>query len=436
MLGSITSQVAALLRQTMPKRAPELSAYQVRRLKRPGLHAVGGVAGLHLQVRHENARSWILRIKVGDLRRDLGLGRYPDVSLEQARARAREARQQLWAGIDPVAARKEALDALKAAQAKRLTFDQAALQCWRIRSKEFRNQKHAKQWLSTLKLYATPVIGSLPVDQIELPHVVRILEPHWLTKTESMSRLRGRIETVLEWARVAGYRDGIDNPAAWRTLKHVLPKPSKVHKVVHMPALPWPDLPAFMAELGQRDGIAARALEFAILTATRSGEVRHATWDEFDLDAKLWTLPGERMKAERTHRVPLSKQTVTLLMALPRREESPYVFAAARGGPLSDMALSQVCRRMQVKAVPHGFRSTFKDWCRSSTAYPDEVSELALAHVSDDKTRAAYARDELLPKRTRLMRDWAKYCKTEPRSGELVPIRRSKRGASKHLRAR
>ena len=203
-----------------------------------------------------------------------------------------------------------------------------------------------------------------------------------------------------------------------------------------MPALPWPDLPAFMAELGKRDGIAARALEFAILTATRSGEVRHATWDEFDLDAKLWTLPGERMKAELTHRVPLSKQTVTLLMALPRREDSPYVFAAARGGPLSDMALSQVCRRMQVKAVPHGFRSTFKDWCRSSTAYPDEVSELALAHVSDDQTRAAYARDELLPKRTRLMRDWAKYCKTEPRSGELVPIRRSKHGASKHSRAR
>lgn len=399
----------------VPKKAKELSAYQVKRFKDAGLYAVGGVAGLHLQITDRGARSWILRVVIGARRRDLGLGGYPDTTLEQAREKAREMRHQIWQGIDPLAARKAAQDALRAAEAKRLTFDQAALQCWRARSQEFKNGKHAKQWLSTLELYATPVLGNLPVDQIELPHVVKVVEPIWTTKTETASRLRGRIETVLEWAKASGYRNGGENPAKWETLKHVLPTPSKVRKIKHYAALPWQEMGAFMADLRKREGMGARALEFAILTAARSGEVRGGTWDEIDFKAKVWTVPAERMKAGKQHRVPLSEPAVKLLKALPRFEGSPYIFPAARGGMLSDMSISAVTRRMGLDVVPHGFRSSFKDWCRTSTAYPDEVSELALAHVNSDATRAAYARDELLQQRQKLMADWAKYCGTVAR---------------------
>lgn len=405
----------------MPKKARELSAYQVRRLsKRPGKHAVGGVAGLLLEVKSTLTASWTFRVVIGDRRPDIGLGGYPDVTLEQARAQAREIREQIRQGIDPLAARRAAQDSLRAAAAARMTFDEAALKCWRARSQEFRNAKHAAQWLSTLTRYAKPIVGALPVDQVDLAHVVRILEPHWLTKTETMSRLRGRIETVLEWARVAGYRTG-DNPAAWATLKHVLPNPGKVATVEHHAALPWAKLPTFMASLRQRRGIGARALEFAILTAARSGEVRLATWDEIDLDAKLWRISGERMKAGKPHTVPLSDAAIAILEAIPQIEGSPLVFTVG-GGALSDMTLSSVCKRMAVDAVPHGFRSTFKDWCRSSTSYADEVSELALAHVSDDKTRVAYARDQLLPKRAQLMQQWADYCASTPVEADVVPI--------------
>jgi integrase len=408
----------------MPKKARELSAYQVKRFKDAGLYAVGGVAGLHLQITDRGARSWILRVVIGDRRRDLGLGGYPDTTLEQAREKARDMRHQIWQGVDPVAARKAAQDALRAADAKRLTFDQAALQCWRARSQEFKNDKHAKQWLSTLELYASPVLGNLPVDQIEVAHIVKVVEPIWTTKTETASRVRGRIETVLEWAKASRYRTSGENPAKWETLKHVLPTPSKVRKIKHYAALPWQEMGAFMADLRKREGMGARALEFAILTAARSGEVRGATWDEIDFKAKLWTIPAERMKAGKKHRVPLSEPTIKLLKALPRFEGSPYVFPAVRGGMLSDMSISAVTRRMGLDVVPHGFRSSFKDWCRTSTAFPDEVSELALAHVNSDATRAAYARDELLTQRQKIMADWAKYCGTLPRkSAKVVPIR-------------
>lgn len=413
----------------MPKRAPVLAPYQVRRLKAPGLHSVGEVAGLYLQIQSESARSWILRVKIGDRRRDFGLGRYPDVTLEQARNRAREMRQQIWQGTDPTVARKAAQDVLRAAEAKRLTFDQAALQCWRARSQEFKNDKHAKQWLNTLRIYVSPSLGNLPVGDIELPHVVKVLEPIWTTKTETATRVRQRIESVLAWATVNQFRSG-DNPARWKgNLEHALPKPTKVKKVTHHAALPWQDVGNFMAELRKREGFGARALEFAILTAARSGEVRGATWDEIDFKAKVWTIPGERMKAGKPHRVPLSDPVLKLLKALPRLEGSNYVFPAVRGGMLSDMSINAVTRRMGVDAVPHGFRSSFKDWARSCTRYEDEVSELALAHVNSDQTRAAYARDELLPKRERLMQEWAKYCETVPSKGrgkgKVVPLRRA-----------
>lgn len=408
----------------MPKKAQELSAVQVKRLTKLGLHAVGGVAGLQLQVKQTGARSWILRAQIGTRRRDIGLGGFPDVSLAAARDRARDARDQIRQGIDPIEARKAARVALIADQALQLTFAEAAVQCHATKSPEFRNGKHASDWINSITRYADPVIGMLPVAQVELAHIVKVLEPIWTTKTETATRVRQRIESVLAWATVSGYRLG-DNPARWKgNLEHTLPKPSKIRKRTHFAALPWPEIGAFMVELREREGMATRALEFLILTAARSGEVRLATWDEIGLDEKQWTVHADRMKARKEHRVPLSEPSMELLEKLPRFEGSPYVFTSPRGGPLSDMSISSVCRRMKVNAVPHGFRSTFKDWARSSTSYADEVSELALAHVSSDATRAAYARDELLPKRMRLMRDWAKFCGIVVSKADVMPIRK------------
>lgn len=415
----------------MPKKAPELAAFQIKRLKRPGKYAVGGVAGLLLYVKPSGARSWVFRVQVGNRRPDIGLGGYPDITLEQARQRAREIREQIFQGIDPVAARKAAQDALRAAEVKRLTFDQAAKQCHQAKSHEFRSARHSQNWINSLTMYASPVLGDLPVDQVELAHVVKVLEPIWTTKTETARRVRARMESVLDWAKVSKHRSG-ENPAAWKSnLQHLLARPSRVHRVTHYAALPWQEVGSFMADLRQREGMGARALEFAILTAARSGEVRLATWEEIDLQAKLWTIPAERMKAGKVHRVPLSDPALKLLKALPRQDGAPYVFPSRSGRPISDMTVSGVCRRMKVDAVPHGFRSTFKDWCRSSTAYPDEVSELALAHVSSDATRAAYARDELLPKRAKLMRDWARYCgeRGKGQRAAVVPMQGHRRGS-------
>lgn len=405
----------------MPKIAAELSAAHVAKIKAPGLHAVGGVAGLLLQVTPSGARSWILRIKVGDRRRDIGLGGQSSTSLAQARERARAIRDTVWAGGDPIAERRAAKAALVAAQAKELTFEEAARRAHRVKAAGFRNAKHRADWLSSLERFAFPIIGRMQVADIQTAHVQQVLAPIWQERAETASRLRQRIEVVLSWATVSRFRSG-ENPARWRgNLKEIMTAPTR--KKTHFAALPWQQVPEFMQALGERTGVAARALEFAILTAARSGEVRLATWDEIDLDAKLWTIPGERMKAGRTHRVPLNDEALSLLRALPRTGKQ--LFTAPRGGPLSDMSISAVCKRMQVDAVPHGFRSSFKDWCRSSTRYADEVSELALAHVNSDATRAAYARDELLPLRAKLMREWAKYCRTPAQaSAKVTPIGR------------
>jgi integrase len=409
----------------MPKKVKEKTSIQVKRLKKPGLHAVGGVSGLLLQVT-DTSKSWILRTMVGKRRPDIGLGGYPDVTLAQAREKAREFKEQIRKGIDPVAERKAARNALKSLQAKTITFDEAARRCHAAKSPEFRNIKHRQQWLNTITRYASPVIGFLPVNEIQLPHIMQVLEPVWHTKTETASRLRQRIEAVLTWATVSGFRSG-DNPARWQgNLKELLPAARKIKKVQHHAALPWQDTGSFMAELRKREGLGARALEFAILTAARSGEVRGMTWDEVDLSAKVWTVPEQRIKAGKAHKIPLSSEAVKLLKALPKFIDSAHVFPASRGGQLSDMALTSVLRRMEVDATVHGFRSTFKDWARNCTAYPDEVSELALAHVNSDATRAAYARDELLAKRTRLMKDWSKFCGSVKKSGKVVHIRRGR----------
>lgn len=410
----------------MPKIVPELPAAKVHRLRKRGLHPVGGVPGLALRVKETGARSWVLRVMAGGRRREYGLGGFPAVTLEQARERARDAAELLRQGVDPAEHRRAASDRLRSAEAKRVTFKSAAEQFIERKRQEFRNEKHGAQWESTLETYAYPVIGSLPVDQVELGHVKKILDPIWMEKTETATRLRGRIESVLAYATASGYREG-DNPARWRgNLDAVMPKPRKISKVQHHRALPIDELPAFMVKLAEREGTAARALEFVILTAARSGEVRGATWDEIDLEAETWTVPGDRMKAGKEHVVPLSDPAVRLLKRLPRMKGSNYVFAAPRGGPLSDMSISAVCRRMEVDAVPHGFRSTFRDWCAERTNYPREVAEKALAHVIPNAVEAAYRRGDLIEKRRRLMREWARFCLTPTKPGKVVPIRKAR----------
>ena len=421
----------------MPKVAKALSAVQVARIKKPGLYAVGGVPGLQLQVRESSGphpmRSWILRALVGVKRRDIGLGGYPAVSLARAREGAQEARAKVRKGIDPVAERRAAREALIEAQLKAISFEEAARRAYRARAEEFRNAKHTTNWIRSLEMYAFPIIGKLPIAQITTAHVQQVLEPIWRNKTETASRVRQRIESVLNWATVSKFRTG-DNPARWAgNLKELMPAPGKIYKPVHHAALPWQGVPDFMAKLREREGNSARALEFAILTAARSGEVRGATWAEIDLDhagGAMWTIPAGRMKAGRKHEVPLSPDAVALLRALPEGDGDDYVFPAPKGGMLSDMSLSAVVRKMKAPAVPHGFRSSFKDWSRNETRYADEVSELALAHVNNDATRAAYARDGLLKQRRELLRQWAKYCATPRKASATVTSIRSKRKAA------
>lgn len=397
----------------MPKKAKEMSALEVGRLKKPGTHAVGGVAGLLLQVVPTGARSWILRTKVGEKRREIGLGAFPDVTLAQAREKAREARQAIAEGRDPVAEKAAARSALIAARGLEITFDEAARKFIESKSSEWSNPRHAGQWQSTLKDYASPSIGSLQVRDVKLGHIIAILEPIWTTKTETASRLRGRIESVLDWATVHGYREG-ENPARWKGhLDKILAKPGNVKKVKHHPALPFREVGTFIADLRERKGSAARALEVLILTACRSNEVRSATWSEVDLQNKLWTIPDTRMKAKKEHRIPLSDRVIEIFKALPRLPDNDLVFPAARGGVLSDMTLGAVLKRMGHRGVTaHGFRSTFRDWAGETTAYPREVIEHALAHQLTDKAEAAYARGTLFDKRRGLMDDWAKYCGT------------------------
>jgi integrase len=404
----------------MPVKVKERGAqYFIHKAKVPGRHAAGGVAGLFLQVRG-NATSWVLRTTVGTRRRDIGLGGYPDVTLAEARERARAARARIEQGVDPIEERRSRRQALSAV----LTFDEAARRMIAAREAEWRSPKHRAQWVSTLETYASPVIGPLPVEQVELRHVLDVLEPIWLQKTETASRVRGRIERILDWASVRGYRSG-ENPARWKgNLDHLLAKPNKVRKVRHHTALPAREMYAFAQALRGRSGTAARALEFLILTATRSGEVRGARWSEIDLASATWTIPAGRMKADKEHRVPLSARAVEILRQLPRFAGNHLVFPSPKGLVMSDMTLLKVLQRMGVDAVPHGFRSTFRDWSSELTAYPQEVAEMALAHTIKNKVEAAYRRGDLFDKRRNLMEDWARFVETPPADGDVIPIRR------------
>lgn len=429
----------------MPKKAPELSAAAVRRLTwgedgKPRYHAVGGVSGLLLQCRPPatetamGGKSWILRTVVGAKRRDIGLGGYPDVGLADAREAAREIKAKIKAGIDPVAERKQAKQALIRDQGKALTFEQAArTYLEEIKAPVLRSQKHLMQWAKTLDDYAFPVIGKMGVGDIETAHVVSVLQPIWQSKTETATRVRGRIANVLDWAISAGYRDTA-NPAALALVKPLLADAGKLKKAKkrHFPALPFDQAFRFMEDLRERDTITALALRFGILTASRPGEVRKAEWSEIDLKNRRWTIPASRMKAGREHVVPLCNEVVAILENLPRMAGSDLVFNAAKGGAISDNGMRNVIQRMHDQDVSkggqgytdpkqdnaivtaHGFRSTFAEWARRQRDFADEVSELALAHVNSDATRTAYKRDELIEQRTVMMARWAEFLSKPP----------------------
>lgn len=428
----------------MPKVAEELSALDVKRLTHPGgkrnaLLSVGGVPGLYMQITPKGGRSWVLRVKVGALRRDIGLGGFPGVTLSQARDKAREARAKIESGIDPVEERKAAKAALVAAQRRGLTFADAVDKALAAKLNAFKNAKHRQQWENTLATYATPDLGKMLVQDITTQDVLRVLQPLWMEKTETASRLRGRIEAVLSWATVAGHRTG-DNPARWAgNLKELLPPPSKVATEGNHPALALDDAPRWFAALQAREGFGARALEFATLTATRSQEVRGATWDEIDLDKALWIIPGARMKMGKEHRIPLPTRAVAMLEVLPRLKDNPLVFPAARGGQLSDMTLSATMKRMHKAdiieggagfldrvskrpAVPHGLRSTFRDWVAERTAYPGDMAEVALAHKISNAVEASYRRGDMIEKRRRMMADWAHFVGGKTQGGKVVKI--------------
>lgn len=387
------------------------------------MHAVGGVPGLYLQVLPTGARTWILRTMIAGKRRDMGLGGFPAVLLADARRRARETREAIDRGSDPISERRAAKAALRAEAAKHVTFREAAKSYIATHEAGWKNAKHRQQWENTLSTYAYPKLGALSVRDIELAHVLGILEPIWQTKTETAKRLRGRVERVLGWATSRGYRSGL-NPARWRDhLDQQLAAPGKIAKPEHHAALSANEMAPFMPRLRLVKGMGARALEFAILTAARSGEVRGARWTEIDLSEKIWVVPAERMKAGREHRVPLSPAALSLLEQVPRLAGQDYVFPSSRGTPLSDMTLTAVLRRMGVEATVHGFRSTFRDWAAERTNFARDVAEMALAHAIGDKVEAAYRRGDLFAKRSRLMSEWGKFLERRE-MGEIYPMRR------------
>ncbi|XKF14308.1 integrase arm-type DNA-binding domain-containing protein [Halomonas sp. BLK-85] len=420
----------------MPRQTKPLTALEVKRLTQRGLHAAGEVPGLYLQVAKNGTRSWVLRYTTGEtrlsatgkpfkVRRDMGLGSYPAVTLAQARDKARTIRDKLDAGIDPITERKAAGQSRRAAELARMTFTDAAAAVIKLKQAESGNLKHGKQWQATLETYAFPTLGKMAVSDIDLVHVKQVLVPIWETKTETATRVRQRIEAVLNWATVHGHRSG-DNPARWKgNLDTVLPSPSKVAKVEHHRALPIDALPGFWLALEKRTGDAAKCLAFTILTGCRSGEARGARWDEIDLANGTWTIPADRMKAGKEHRVPLSAPALALLKAQPQTRE--HVFQSPQGKLLSDAAMTALLRRMKEdhRTTVHGFRSTFRDWMAERTGTPHEVAEAALAHTIKNSVEAAYRRGDLYAKRSRVMDQWATFITTPKQggAGNVAPIR-------------
>lgn len=416
----------------MARKTNQLSAITVDRLKRKGLHHDG--AGLYLRVTDNSGKFWVFRFMLHGKAREMGLGPLHALSLSEARQRAAECRKMLTEGKDPIGSR----DAVKAqavlAAAKEKTFKECAKAYIDAHKAGWRNPKHIQQWGNTLEAYVYPVFGSIGVHEVDVALVTKALEPIWKTKTETASRLRGRIEVILDWARARGYRSG-ENPARWKGhLDNLLAPRAKVQRVEHQPALPYDRIGDFMASVAAQEVTGAKALAFTILTATRTSEVIGATWDEIDLVKKIWVIPKNRIKAGREHRVPLSQGAIDLLESLKsERDEktgkkTDFVFPSQRKGkPLSNMAMLALLKRMEYTEITvHGFRSTFRDWAAEQTNFPREVAEAALAHAVGDKVEAAYRRGDLFEKRRQLMDAWARYCATPSvkAGGNVTPMRR------------
>lgn len=396
----------------------KLNAKQVDNLSEPGTYGDGD--GLRLMVKMSGSKSWVFRYQFQGKRRDMGLESFPAVSLKAARLIIAEHRRTMAVGIDPMAARDAERERQQEEQrqqaAKRVTFESVTAEYIEAHRRAWKNAKHAQQWENTLATYAAPIIGQLSPAEITTGHVLEILQPIWAEKTETASRVRNRIELILDAAKAKGLRDG-ENPARWRGhLDKLLPKRSKVQARQHHAALPWSELPAFMVELAAHDDLTYQAMRLTILTACRTSEVLGATWTEIDLESRTWTIPAARMKASKDHRVPLSDAALAVLASLPRIEGSPYLFPGARKGrPLSNMAMLMGLRRMgRGELTMHGFRSTFRDWAAESTHYPREVCEMALAHTVATGAEAAYWRGDVFEKRRALMADWAAYATTAP----------------------
>ncbi len=391
----------------MPKIIREKTALEVGRLKEPGLHAVGGVQGLALQVTKTGARSWIYRTLVDGRRRHLGLGSYPTITLKMARELARDMIMKIRRGDDP-------------APVKAMTFAEATERYLAIRDAEARSEKARYVFRQGLDAYALPVIGHRPIDEITMRDALRVLEPIWREKTETAKKLRSKLEAVLSWATVAGHREG-ENPARWKgNLDQVLPKPSKITTVTHHAALALADVAQWWEDLQTRDGNAAQALAFLTLTACRSGEVRNATWAEIDLEARVWTIPAERMKMGREHRVPLSEAAMTILQGMTR--EGALIFPNASGKALSENGMSALLKRQKATHTAHGMRSTFRDWAAERGADRD-MAEIALAHQVGSDVERAYRRTDMLERRRVLMDDWAAFLQGREVVGKVVMMK-------------
>ena len=409
-------------------RTGKLSAVEVAKAKGPAVLHDGG--GLYLRVSAAGARSWVFRFQLDGKRRDMGLGPFPDISLAEARAKAVAHRKQRHDGIDPLDAKAAQRQAQRVSIVKGRTFREVAEEFISRNEAGWRNVKHRQQWRNTLATYVYPTLGDLPVSAIDAGLVVQVLDPIWTEKPETASRVRGRIEAVLDAATVRGFRQG-PNPAQWKgNLAHILPARARVRKVEHHAALPFVDMPAFLTALRCREGMSARALEFAVLTAARTGEVLGARWDEINLDERLWAVPASRMKAGREHRVPLSDAALAVLdkvrpLALMRDgtldPNAPLFTGPRRALPLSNMVFLMTLRRMgRGDLTAHGFRSTFSDWAAERTNCPREVVEMALAHAVENKVEAAYRRGDLFDKRLQLMEAWARFCALPAGAGEVV----------------
>src|SRR5262245_25833582 len=398
----------------MPRTLNRLTPIAVNRLRRKGLHADGG--GLYLRISEGGTKGWIFRYGKNGKYHDLGLGATHTISLPKARERARECRELLWAGTDPISHRRASLAEQKASDEKAITFKQCADAYIASHEAGWRNGLHRQQWANTLAQHVHPTLGELSVSAIDTALVMKVIEPLWRTRTETASRVRGRIERVLDFAKVRGYRDG-ENPARWRGhLDHLLPRKSKVKRVKHHAAMPYAEIGALMAELRKDGSPTARAIEFLVLTAARTGELLGATWGEIDLAAKVWTVPAGRIKAGREHRVPLPATALRALGAARGPKETLFLINP-RG-----RHMSRLLTKMRPGLTLHGFRSSFRDWAAEQTSFPNHVVEQALAHAIPNAVEAAYRRGDLVEKRRKLMEAWAAYC--EPKAGNVVSIAR------------